>query len=118
MPFPEKFRALIELTEGQVTVPDFVYLSYGVCAAEEDSCGWGGWIIEGATNLLRDKEVTVEADTEQRCPVCGKQVFRTEVLKRFRVEPEWSRGEIDYEVVPITFAKSKHKSSSRRKSKE
>jgi hypothetical protein len=114
MPFPEKFRALIELTEGQVTVPDFVYLSYGVCAVEEDSCGWVGWIIEDTTKRTGDREVTVEADTEQRCPMCGKLVFRTEVLKRFRLEPEWSRGEIDYEIAPITFAKS----SSGRKSKK
>jgi hypothetical protein len=30
MPFPEKFRALVELHEGQVTTPDYVWLSYGV----------------------------------------------------------------------------------------
>jgi hypothetical protein len=40
-PFPDKFRALIELREDQVPIPDYVWLSYAVCAVEEDSCGWG-----------------------------------------------------------------------------
>jgi hypothetical protein len=87
MPFPEKFRALIELRENQVTVPDYVWLSYGVCAVEEDSCGWRGWIIESAWKLTGGDrhEVEVEADAEQRCPLCG---YRTGVEKQFRLNPD------------------------------
>lgn len=108
MPFPEKFRALIELREGQVTIPDYVWLSYALCALDEDSCGWGGWIIESAWKTINEnREEEVKADTEQRCPVCGKQVFRTEVEKQFRFNPE-AGPKIDYpyETVPIKFAKS------------
>jgi hypothetical protein len=70
MPFPEKFRPLIELSESQVTIADFVWLSYAVCAVDEDSCGWCGWVIESAWKVVGEdrKEVEVEADAEQRCP--------------------------------------------------
>lgn len=74
MSFPEKFRALIELREEQVTVPDYVWLAYAVCAVEWESCGWRGWIIESACKLEGENlhKVDVEADTEQGCPAGGK----------------------------------------------
>jgi hypothetical protein len=105
MPFPEKFRELIEIREDQVTVPDVVYLAYGVCAAEEESCGWGGWIVESAKKIQGAIIKEVEADTEQRCPVCGRVVFRT-IVKRFLLDPDWNPT-IAYDVVPIAFVKSK-----------
>ena len=37
MPFPEKFRELIELRKPQVTLPDYVWLAYATCAVEEES---------------------------------------------------------------------------------
>jgi hypothetical protein len=127
MSFPEKFRPLIELREGEVTVPDYVWLSYAVCAIEEKSCGWRGWIIESAWKRAGDslQEAEVEADTEQGCPVCGKQVYRTGVERQFRLNPDaGSKIGYAYETTPITFTKSKldtkskSKAGSRQKSKK
>ena len=100
---------MIELREGQVTIPDVVWLSYAVCAVDEDSCGWGGWILESAWKVGADhKEVEVESDAEQRCPRCAKLLFRTEVEKQFRLNPD-AGPKIDYpyETTPIEFAKTK-----------
>jgi formamidopyrimidine-DNA glycosylase len=106
MPFPEKFRPLVELRESQVSIPDHVWLSYAVCAVDEDSCGWGGWIIESAWKTVGEtqEEVEVAADTDQRCPMCGKELFRTEVEKQFRFNPD-AGPKIDYpyETAPIEF---------------
>lgn len=109
MPFPEKYRGLIELREDQVTVPDYVWLAYAVCAVEETSCGWRGWIIESAWKLVgKDlQEVEVEADAEQVCPVCGKQPYRTGIEKQFRLNSEAGpKIGYDYDSAPITFTKS------------
>ena len=113
MPFPEKFRSLIKLREDQVTVPDYVWLSYAVCAVEHDSCGWRGWIIESAWKVVGGKETEVEADVEQGCPVCRKLVFRTGVEKQFRLNPNaGSKIKFPYDSAPITFTKVKSKSRS------
>src|SRR5579864_7803091 len=109
MPFPQKFRDLIELREGQLTIPDYVWLSYAVCAVEEDSCGWGGWIIESAWKTIGGKrEEEVNADTDQCCPSCGKLLFRTEVEKQFRFKSN-AGPKIDYpyKTAAVKFAKSK-----------
>jgi len=84
MLFPEKFRSLIELSEEQITVPDFLWLAYAVCAVQEDSCGWQGWILESVEkgDLNADGE-QVSADTDQRCPVCNRPLYRTGVEKQF-----------------------------------
>jgi hypothetical protein len=113
MAFPEKFRTLIELREEQVTIPDHVWLAFAVCAAEESSCGWHGWIIESAWKIVGTdaKEVAVDADTEQGCPVCGRKVYRTEVEKCFRLDPHpGPKLDYAYETAPITFQKSGTKS--------
>jgi hypothetical protein len=109
MSFPEKFRALIELREEQVTVPDYVWLAYAVCAVEWGSCGWRGWIIESACKLVGEnlQKVEVEADTEQGCPVCGRQLYRTGVAKQFRLNPDAESEMTSYETVPPKFAKAK-----------
>jgi hypothetical protein len=111
MPFPEKFRKLVELHEEEVTIPDYVWLAYAVCATEEDSCGWHGWIIESAWKIVGGKEVEVEADAEQGCPICGKQVYRTEVEKRFRFDPS-SGPKLNYshESAPLSFKEPEPKS--------
>lgn len=118
MPFPEKYRTLIELQDDQVTVPDFVWLSYAVCAVEEDSCGWRGWIIESAWKGVGKNRQQVEADTEQCCPVCGKRLYRTAVEKQFQLNPTGGpKLEYPYEEVPVTYTKSNTKSASRRRKK-
>jgi hypothetical protein len=116
MAFPEKFRALIELREDQVTIPDYVWLAYGVCALEDDSCGWRGWIMESARKRVEGTqgEREIEADTEQVCPVCGRQVYRTGIEKCFRLDPN-SGPKIDYayDAAPVTFTGSVPKSGGR-----
>ena len=108
MPFPEKFRTLIELHEDEVAIPDYVWLAYAVCAVEEASCGWRGWVIESAWKIVEGKKFEVEADAEQGCPMCGKQVYRTEVEKCFRFDPNAGpKLDYSYETAPIKFAKSK-----------
>lgn len=109
MPFPEKFRDLIELREEQVDVPDYVWLSYAVCAVEEDSCAWQGWIIEAACKQREGlPEEYVKADDDQVCPDCGKVLFRTEVEKQYRLNVN-AGPKITFasEMVPITYTKSK-----------
>jgi hypothetical protein len=105
MPFPKKFRDLIELTESQVTLPDYVWLSYAVCACKQDSCGWGGWIIESVwKEVPGGKDMPLQADTEQRCPRCDKQLFRTEIEKQFRLNPDSGpKITYPYESSPIEF---------------
>lgn len=46
MILPKKFEQLAELTKADIEIPDYVWLTYAVCVLEEDSCGWGGWMIE------------------------------------------------------------------------
>jgi hypothetical protein len=116
MAFPEKFRALIELREAQVTIPDHVWLSYAVCATVEGSCGWGGWIIESAWKSIGENRQEVEADTEQACPVCGKQLFRTEVEKQFRLNPDAPlKIDYPYETAPTKFATSRANASAKKR---
>jgi hypothetical protein len=104
-----KFRNLIEIREEQVTIPDFVWLAYAVCATDEDSCSWGGWIIESAWKIVEGdpREVEVESDIEQGCPVCGKLLYRTEVEKCFRLDPNAEpKLDYSYESAPLSFKKS------------
>jgi hypothetical protein len=113
MAFPAKFRHLIERTAAEVEKPDYVWLSYAVCAVTAEACGWEGWTIEAAFRRDGKKHPTgtgdrlVRAADEQICPRCGRQTFRTEV--ELRVEPSadqsppHGRAGIDYEVVPIEY---------------
>jgi hypothetical protein len=105
MPFPEKFRSLIELSEKRLIVPDFLWLSYAVCAVQEDSCGWQGWILESVEKGdMESKGTQVSADTEQRCPVCNLPLYRTGVEKQFVLNPN-ARPKLafSYDVVPPQF---------------
>ncbi len=107
MAFPRKFRELIELREDQVVVPDYVWLAYSVCAVEESSCGWRGWILESAWKQPNEKcveDVAVEADNEQHCPMCGKTLFRTEVEKQFWLNPNAEpKNPFSYDTAPIEY---------------
>ena len=75
----------------------------------------GGWIIESAWKTINEKGERVNADTGQRCPVCAKPLFRTEVEKQFRFNPD-AGPKIDYpyESVPVKFVKSKATSSAKK----
>jgi len=113
MPFPAKFRHLLELTADEVEMPDYVWLSYAVCAVTADACGWGGWTIEAAFRRDGLKHATgtgdrvVSALDEQICPRCGRETFRTEVELRMEPSADQSpvhgRPGIDYEVAPMEY---------------
>lgn len=85
MPFPRKFKNLLELGLSDVEAPDYVWLTYAVCACTPDACGWGGWIVELAAKIDPEKRhLTASGDKplealgpEQVCPACGKPLFRT-----------------------------------------
>ena len=83
MALPRKFKHLIEIKLQDVEVPDYVWLTYAVCACEPDACGWGGWMIEAAFKKTGTKHPTGTGDKvlsammDQVCPRCGKPTFRT-----------------------------------------
>ena len=91
----KQFESLIETKATDIEIPDYVWLSYSVCAAEKSSCGWGGWIIEGAFRKTGEKLPTgtgdklLPADYRQICPRCGEILFRTEVS--IKCHPEISK---------------------------
>lgn len=113
MPFPKKFRSLLETTIQDVEAPDYVWLTYAVCATEQDSCGWRGWMIEAAFKEIgelcatRTGDRVLNAMDDQVCPRCGDPLFRTEASLRMvasedQARPEGRRG-VDYEVDPIDY---------------
>lgn len=103
MPFPIKFRALLETKPGDVRLPAEIWLSFAVCGTFQDSCGWAGWIIESATD---GEGKQLPAATEQICEQCGKALFRTAVsikaVPAADQTPALQPGH-DYEVVPIEY---------------
>lgn len=84
MPFYKKFKHLLDLELKDVEIPDYVILTYAVCACDKDACGWGGWMIEAAFKRMEQKnyptstgDKLVSSFDEQVCPNCGKGTFRT-----------------------------------------
>lgn len=102
MSFPKKFKNLIELKREDVELPDEAWLTYAVCACEDDACGWQGWIIE---SLARGGK-QLSADTGQKCPACGRMLFRTEASVRCVPSRDQSKTLVpgrDYDVSPIEY---------------
>jgi len=111
MAFPAKFRHLLELTADDLDMPDYLWLTYAVCAVTAEGCGWGGWMIDAVFHRDGQKHATGTGDRllsavdEQVCPRCGRETFRTVDL---RVEPSADqtpplRPGIDYEVLPTEY---------------
>lgn len=102
MAFPLKFKALLETKRAQVEEPTLVWITYAVCGMEQDSCGWGGWILEAA----KGPSGNLPAYTDQVCPQCGKVLFRTAASVKFEPSddqtPELVPG-IDYEKEPREY---------------
>ena len=113
MCFPKKFKNKLEITKNDVVIPDFVWLTYSVCGAEEDSCGWEGWKIEWAAkeNSRKDDssstgDTTLPADTYQICPNCKKQLFRTEASCKYILAKDQKlkyKGNFEYETIPMKY---------------
>lgn len=112
MPFPRKFKHLLELESNDVETPDYVRLTYAVCACEKDSCGWGGWMIEAAFKRTEEKHPNASGDKvlsammDQVCPRCGKVTFRTAASVRMIPSEDQARALVegrDYESLPIEY---------------
>ena len=112
MPYPRKFKSLLESKLKDVEIPDYIWLTYAVCATEKDSCGWGGWIIEAAFKKSKNKHATSTGDKllnaadKQICPQCGKELFRTAASVRYEPSKDQARSLVqgfDYEVVPLEY---------------
>lgn len=71
MAFPLKYKHLLEMPHDQVEKPTHAWLSYAVCAVEEDSCRWQGWILDG---VFKD-DVHLPSD-ELSCPKCHRPLYR------------------------------------------
>lgn len=85
MGFPKKFRSRLNIDKSDVILPNQAWITYAVCGCETDSCGWEGWILESAKVGRGQRKRELSIDTSQRCPRCGKILFRTEVSIRFAV---------------------------------
>lgn len=81
---------LMDLEPENILLPDYAILAYAVCAMEQDSCGWGGWIVEGMLRITSEKHDTMSghmllpSDSKQVCPCCGKITFRA-FSRRFNI---------------------------------
>lgn len=114
MPFPRKFRRLLETQLADIERPDYVWLSFSVCATEQESCGWAGWTIEAAYKKTDEALPTgtgdklLAAQDQQICPRCGRPMFRT--AASLRMEPSADQRQVhgvpgvDYEVAPIEYS--------------
>lgn len=115
MSFPAKYRHLLELTLKDLEAPDYAWLTYAVCALTEDSCGWGGWIIEGVFKKTEDRHPTGTGDKAlpngdgcQTCPQCAHQLFRTSASIRMTPSedqrPVHGVPGVDYEVTEMEYS--------------
>jgi hypothetical protein len=109
MGFPRKFKELLEIEIEDVETPEEAWLTYAVCATEQDSCGWGGWMLEAAMKKAPDgnNPKFLNANDEQVCPRCGCETYRTGASLRFVPSADQTPigpvpGE-DYEISPIEY---------------
>ena len=110
--FPKKFKKLIEIQKNDIDNPDYIFLTYAVCAVQADSCGWGGWVIEAAYQKSDKKYQTSTGDKLlptcycDVCPKCGNQLFRTDaciLLEPSQKEISSLLIKMDYQQVPIQY---------------
>jgi len=107
MPFPRKFKPLLDIELEDVEVPDHAWITYAVCGGHQDSCGWGGWILEAALQGDAANPRILPSADPLLCPRCGKDLFRTGAALRMvpsqdQRPPHGYLG-VDYEVVPMEF---------------
>ena len=114
MSFPAKHRNLLELTLKDLETPDYAWLTYAVCALTNESCGWGGWIIESAFKMTVERHPTgtgdepmPTADGAQICPRCGRTLFRTNASIRMVPSedqmPVCGEAGTDYEAAEMDY---------------
>ena len=88
----QKYSKMKKIGISDVDLPDFCHLCYAVCAGKEDSCGWGGWMLEGnfkKSNVQFNKRVfghPLPAVSLQICPNCRGELFRTDAYVRMNFD--------------------------------
>jgi hypothetical protein len=61
-----------------------------VCAVGDDACGWAGWIVDEVCAGVPHEDASMSgcellpADYREKCPQCGKQLFRTAFERSWR----------------------------------
>jgi hypothetical protein len=112
MPYPLRFKPLLELELNDVPRPDYAWLVYAVCGCDDGACGWHGWVIDSVFQRSATRHPTGTGDallssSFDRCPDCGRSLFRTAASMRFEPsalqEPVHGRAGIDYEVAPMEY---------------
>jgi hypothetical protein len=113
MPFPRKFRYLLEPDPAMVPKPDYVWLAHAVCATDTSACGWAGWITEGIFRKTSERFPTstgdqlLDAPEHDSCPRCGHPLFRTGIDVRCEPSVDQSRPEgkagTDYEPGALEY---------------
>lgn len=109
MPFPRKFKSLLETRPGDVTTPNHAWLRFVVCGTTKASCGWSGWALEALFSTERSEAPAGILQTVDNlmCPRCRSQMFATGVSYRFDLSDNQSdpAGVIgsDYDVLPIDY---------------
>jgi len=97
MPFPKKFKLLLEPDPASVSRPDYAWLCYAVCACDADACGWSCWITDGVFRRTETRFPTSTGDEAltspepHSCPVCGRRLFRTDVAVRMEPSADQER---------------------------
>ena len=83
-----EIERLQNLTNSDVYLPDYAILTYAVCAIDENGCGWGGWLLEGAfatsdakDGILANGDHPLPSIDLQICPNCRGEVFRTDTAQ-------------------------------------
>jgi hypothetical protein len=109
MALPRTFKHLLEIELKDVGVPDYMWITYAVCATERDSCGWTGWMIEAAFKKTGTKHPTGTGDKvlpavmDQVCPRCGRTTFRTAASIRMAPSEDQTAAHADAECLPIEY---------------
>lgn len=109
MAFPRKFQHLLEIELKDVQAPDYVWLTYAVCATEAESCGWGGWMIDAAFKKTGERhppdagDKVLPAVMNQTCPECGRTMFRTAASIRMTPSKHQSEPGSRVECFPIDY---------------
>jgi hypothetical protein len=88
----KRYQALIE--DGPSRIPGFAWIVFAVCAVGDDACGWAGWIVDELCAGVPHEDASVSgcellpADYSEKCPQCGKQLFRTAFERRLEASPD------------------------------
>jgi hypothetical protein len=107
VPFPAKFKGLLELRAGDVEAPRHACLVYAVCGRETHSCGWHGWALAG---VWRDRDPShddphpdlLPGAYEARCPRCGRELVNVNAEAWFLAGPTpWPQASV--ESAPMTY---------------